>query len=55
MSDRFLTVAEVAERLKVSTMTIYRLINANKLAAVKVGKSYRINEDMLNHYLSRRK
>ena len=39
---RFLTVAEVADQLRVSTMTVYRLIKAGELRAVRVGKSYRI-------------
>jgi len=41
-SDDFLTVPEVAERLRVRTMTIYRWIEAGKLPALQVGKHYRI-------------
>jgi excisionase family DNA binding protein len=40
--DDFLTVPEVAERLRVRTMTIYRWIEAGKLPALRVGKHYRI-------------
>ncbi len=49
---RFLTVTEVAAQLRVSTMTVYRLINAGTLAAVRIGKSLRIREDDLMAYLS---
>ena len=35
---RFLTVAEVADIMRVSTMTVYRLIKAGDLRAVRVGK-----------------
>ena len=51
---RFLTVAEVAGLLRVSTMTVYRLIKAGELASVRVGKSYRVREDDVDRYLSDR-
>ncbi|HUQ62956.1 MAG TPA: helix-turn-helix domain-containing protein [Acidimicrobiales bacterium] len=50
---RFLTAAEVAELLRVSTMTVYRLIKAGEIAAVRVGKSYRVREDDVDRYLAR--
>jgi excisionase family DNA binding protein len=49
---RFLTVAEVADQLRVSNMTVYRLIKAGRLAAVRVGKSYRVREDDVDRYLA---
>ncbi|TML63221.1 MAG: helix-turn-helix domain-containing protein [Actinobacteria bacterium] len=49
---RFLTVAEVAGLLRVSTMTVYRLIKAGELAAVRVGRSYRVAEDDVDRYLA---
>ena len=51
---RFLTVQEVAKLLRVSTMTVYRLIKAGDLAAVRVGKSFRIREDDVDRFLSSR-
>jgi excisionase family DNA binding protein len=50
---RFLTAAEVAGLLRVSTMTVYRLIKAGQIAAVRVGKSYRVREDDVDRYLAR--
>lgn len=50
---RYLTVAEVAETLRVSTMTVYRLIKAEELRAVRVGRSYRLSEDEVDRYLAR--
>ncbi len=47
----YLTVAEVAEMLRVSNMTVYRLINAGSLSAVRVGKSYRLTEEDVDRYL----
>ncbi|MEJ5913890.1 helix-turn-helix domain-containing protein [Pseudokineococcus sp. 1T1Z-3] len=37
-----MTVAEVAEELRVSRMTVYRLIERGELPAVRVGRSYRV-------------
>jgi excisionase family DNA binding protein len=41
---RFLTVAEVADMMRVSTMTVYRLVKSGELPAVRFGRSYRIPE-----------
>ena len=51
---RFLTVAEVADLMRVSTMTVYRLIKAGDMAAVRVGRSYRIPESEVDRYLEAR-
>jgi len=51
---RFLTVAEVATALRVSNMTVYRLIQSGELPAVRVGKSYRLREEDVDSYLSKR-
>lgn len=51
---RYLTVAEVAQDMRVSTMTVYRLIKSGELAAVRVGKSYRIRVADLDEFLDSR-
>ncbi len=53
-ADRLLTVADVAETMRVSNMTVYRLIKNGSLAAIRVGKNYRIRESDVNKYLSDR-
>ena len=50
--DALLTVAEVAEVLRVSNMTVYRLIKATDLPALRVGKNYRIREADLQAFLT---
>jgi excisionase family DNA binding protein len=47
-----LTVGEVAETMRVSNMTVYRLIKGGQLAAIRVGKSYRIRERDVERFLS---
>jgi excisionase family DNA binding protein len=49
-----LTVAEVAAAMRVSNMTVYRLIKGGDLAAIRVGKNYRIRESDVRRYLSDR-
>jgi excisionase family DNA binding protein len=51
---RFLTVSEVADLLRVSSMTIYRLIKDGEMPAVRVGKSYRLREEDIDAYLTKR-
>ena len=51
---RLLTVNEVADLLRVSRMTVYRLIKEGDLAALRVGRSYRLREDDVDEYLSER-
>ncbi len=48
---RFLTVAEVASLMRVSKMTVYRLVNAATLPAVRVGRSVRVPEQAVHDYL----
>lgn len=51
MDDQLWTAAEVAERLRVSTMTIYRLIRSGELPAVRIGRNYRVRQEDLEAYL----
>ena len=52
LAGPLLTVAEVAQVLRVSNMTVYRLIKAGELPALRVGKNYRIRERDLEAYLA---
>jgi excisionase family DNA binding protein len=49
---RFLTVAEVAAVMRVSKMTVYRLVHSGTLPAVRVGRSFRVPEQAVNDYLA---
>ena len=48
----FLTVAEVAAIMRVSKMTVYRLVHGGELAAVRVGRSFRVPEPAVRDYLA---
>jgi len=51
---RFLTVQEVAKLIRVSSMTVYRLIKAGDLPAVRVGRSCRVRDVDVDAYLESR-
>jgi excisionase family DNA binding protein len=48
---KFLTVAEVASLMRVSKMTVYRLVHTGELTAVRVGRSFRVPEQAVHDYL----
>lgn len=47
----FLTVAEVAAAMRVSKMTVYRLVHSGELPAVRVGRSFRVQQSAVDEYL----
>ncbi|MDX6324191.1 MAG: hypothetical protein QOK15_545 [Nocardioidaceae bacterium] len=47
----FLTVAEVAAAMRVSKMTVYRLVHGGELPAIRVGRSFRVPAGAVNDYL----
>ena len=50
-TSKFLTVAEVAAMMRVSKMTVYRLVHNGELPAVRVGRSFRVLEKDVDEYL----
>ena len=49
-----MTVNEVAQVLRVSKMTVYRLNRQGDLPAVRIGRGFRIREDDVHRYLESR-
>ena len=48
---RFLTVTEVAAIMRVSKMTVYRLVHGGELPAARVGRSFRVPRHAVEEYL----
>ena len=48
---RFLTVPEAARIMRVSKMTVYRLVHSKELPAIRVGRSFRIPEQAVHDHL----
>jgi len=52
LEDKLLTRAEAQQVLRVSTCTMFNLIRRQEIPAMKIGKSYRIRQSVLEHYIS---
>jgi excisionase family DNA binding protein len=52
VSDELYTVDEVAVRFKVTRQTVYNWIKAGQLAAIKVGRSVRIEASALDRFIA---
>ncbi|MDQ2791000.1 MAG: excisionase [Pseudonocardiales bacterium] len=53
LDARLLTVDQVAEALQISRWTVYRLIWANDLGSVQIGRCRRVPREALDTYLAR--
>jgi excisionase family DNA binding protein len=53
--SRFLTLADVAEVLNISTSQVYALVRNEELAAIKIGGrgQWRVERDRLEDYITR--
>lgn len=48
---KLLTVDEIATLMRVSKMTVYRLIHSGELEAIRIGRSFRVAEQTVSGYL----
>lgn len=48
---RFVTVAEVADLMRVSKMTVYRMIHSGEIPAIRVGKSFRVPQQAVQQLI----
>ena len=53
MNRDFYTAKELAEKLRVNIMTIYRYIKLGKLKAYKLGKEFRIDKKVFDNFLKK--
>ena len=50
-NEEYYTAQEIADKLKVNIMTVYRHINSGKLSAIKTGKDFRVLKSDFDSYL----
>ena len=55
VDETYYTLAEIAQRLKVSYRTVYRWVQAGELSAYKLGTEWRVAESDLQSFLQARK
>jgi len=53
MAEDILTIKEVAEYLKVTERTLYRLVQERKIPAFKVGGSWRFRKAEINTWIGK--
>lgn len=51
MTTNLLTVSEIAARMRVSKMTVYRLVQSGAMNGIRFGRSYRVPETAVQQYL----
>lgn len=49
----YLTVNEFASKLRITPMTVYKLIRNNEITAIKIGKCYRIEHHQLHKLIAK--
>lgn len=52
LDEKFYTVQEAADRLKVHPQTLYRYVSSGRLLAHRIGRSVRIPESGLEMFLA---
>ena len=55
IKEQFYTARELADKLRVNIMTIYRYIKAGKIKAYKIGKEFRIDKEEFQGFLDKTK
>jgi excisionase family DNA binding protein len=51
MTKNLLTVAEIAARMRISKMTVYRLVQSGALNGIRFDRSYRVPETAVEQNL----
>ena len=51
MQENLLTIAQIAEYLKVDKFTVYRLVTQKKIPAFKVGTQWRFKKEIIDKWL----
>lgn len=49
--DEIMTLTEVAEYLKISEVTTYKMMQSGKIPGFKIGRSWRIKREDLNNHI----
>ena len=50
-TDEIMTITEVAEYLKISEVTTYKLVQEGKMPAFKIGRHWRIKKSDLTEFI----
>jgi len=53
--DKWLTLEQIAEYLQMSTSSIYKMAQAGKIPAYKVGRQWRFKKDEVDRWVEKQK
>lgn len=53
--DQIMTINDVAEYLKISEVTTYKLVQDGKIPAFKIGRHWRVKRDDLSEFIEKLK
>ncbi len=53
--DKWLTLEQIAEYLQMSTSSIYKMAQAGKIPAYKVGRQWRFKKEEIDAWVEKRK
>lgn len=53
--DKYLIPQQIAEKLQITSQTVWRWIRAKQLKAVRIGKGYRVSNQDLDEFINKRK
>lgn len=53
--DDIMTITQVAEYLKISEITTYKLVQEGKIPAFKVGRHWRVMKEDLKEFIEKQK
>lgn len=53
MDESYMTIKEFCERMQVSTSTVYRMIKAGQIKAIKFGRYWKISRDVFSRIQNR--
>jgi len=54
MMENLLTVKEVAELLRLSPQTLYKMLKQGKISAIKIGSQWRFDSEQIRSWLNDR-
>ena len=55
MADEIMTVKQLAEYLKLNYQTVYKKVQKGEIPASKIGKVWRFQKSIIDHWLSEEK
>ncbi len=50
-NEEFVTIEELAERLKISVRTVQRIVERKEISAIRIGRQWRFRKEWVDEWL----